>query len=792
MRYPTLALILLSSACAAPETQRDLANTAEVVERPPEPPEPLVPPEPEPPPPVATPAADAPPVLDTLAPWFTRPPLSEALEAWEGNDRERALTIFDAFALSHPEDPRALPARLYAAWLAADDVTPPTALAVAERFREIALDWPLMADIANLRAAEMMVASTDVAARTHALETLDRLPADSVYLGRALALRTQVLAQDPDGKDAARAALEAAVKTNPDQLLPESWDELATLRSDPAKVVEARLELAVRFPGDDLGKAALKSLEVSKLDGATRLRLGNALFEAYRYDAMRGVIGTLRAPKSAQCEAWILLGRAAERKKKDDEGALDKAFDFYEKALACEGEPRADATFLGGRARLTKDAKVARKLLEQHVAEFPDRSTADDALLLLAESEKTPKKQTKTLLSTLRRYPTGDMADAVAWDLVGPHIEARRWKQALDTLDQVLEIAPNDVPGRHPGRYRYWRARSLWELDQKPEALAEWRKVFVDNPLSWYAVLSYSRLTADGTTPTDLVPKPPDQPEVGPPDLRIAAPVWADVHFRRAVEWARLSGSNYDRASPFLANVDLELDAVAKKVRPDGPNGDEWAWQRVAVQQLGGGYPRSMRTARTLEANNRLTFPVGVAALPWKLAYPRPFIDLVTRWASERTLDPNWIWSVMRVESNFDPQAVSWANAIGLMQIILPTAQNLARGTEHAPTRENLMRPAVAIELGTKFLARLLGRHKVVPLASAGYNAGGGAVAKWRKQFGNVDIDEFVERIPYREAHLYAKSVTQTLARYRWLYEGELFTLDLQPVGAPDAAAAPE
>jgi soluble lytic murein transglycosylase len=122
----------------------------------------------------------------------------------------------------------------------------------------------------------------------------------------------------------------------------------------------------------------------------------------------------------------------------------------------------------------------------------------------------------------------------------------------------------------------------------------------------------------------------------------------------------------------------------------------------------------------------------------------------------------------------------------------LPTAQNLARGTEHAPTRENLMRPAVAIELGTKFLARLLGRHKVVPLASAGYNAGGGAVAKWRKQFGNVDIDEFVERIPYREAHLYAKSVTQTLARYRWLYEGELFTLDLQPVGAPDAAAAPE
>ena len=787
MRNPTLALILLSSACAAPETQRDLANTAEVVHQQPDD-APLTPLEPEPPPPVATPGPDAPPVLETLAPWFTRPPLAEALEAWEGNDREHALSIFDAFALAHPEDTRALPARLYAAWLAADDVTPATALAVAERFREVALDWPLMADIANLRAAEMVVASGDVAARPQALEALDRLPPDSVYLGRALALRTQILAQAPNGKDAARAALEEAAKHDPDRLLPASWDELATLRDDPAKALEARIELAVRFPSDDLGKAALKALEVSKLEGATRLRLGKALFEAYRYDAMRGVIGTLRAPKSAQCEAWILLGRAAERKKKDDDKALEKAFDFYEKALACEGDPRADATFLGGRARMTKDPKVARKLLEAHVAEFPDRSTADDALLLLAETEKTPKKQTKTLLSTLRRYPTGDMADAVAWDLVGPHVEARRWKQALETIEQVLEIAPNDVPGRHPGRYRYWRARCLWELDKKPEAIAEWRKVFVDNPLSWYAVLSYSRLTADGTVPSDLVPKLPEQPDAGPPDLRIAKSVWADVHFRRAVEWARLSGSNYDRASPFLANVDLELDAVGKSARPDG---DDWAWQRVAVQQLGGGFPRSMRTARTIEANNRLTFPIGVAALTWKLAYPRPFLDQVTRWATERTLDPYWIWSVMRVESNFDPEAVSWANAIGLMQIILPTAQNLARGTEHSPTRENLMRPEVAIELGTKYLQRLLGRHKVVPLASAGYNAGGGAVAKWRKQFGNVDVDEFVERIPYREAHLYAKSVTQTLARYRWLYQGELFTLDLSPVGSPDAAAAP-
>jgi len=832
MRYYLLPLLLLVPiGCAAPETQRELGNVTDVSHQPTGPGgqgEPVTPgavapteaAKPPAPPPIATPGPDAPPVLESLAPWFTEPPLSEALEAWEGNERDRALGIFDAFALAHPEDSRALPARFYAAWLAAQtdtldatdatavaapQLTPEAALAAAHRFLDLALDWPLMADIATLRAAELLsLAPADPDARNNALAMLDRLPADSGYLGRALALRTRLLTADAAGgagKEAARLALEDAAKNDPARLLPESWDELARLRDassdDKTKAAakRARLELAVRYPNDALGKAALKDIEVIKLSGAERLRLGRALFDAARYDAMRGVIGTLKAPKGPVCESSILLGRAAERKKKDDDQALKKAFDFYKKALTCEGDARADATFLGGRALLTTKPKDARKLLEEHVKEFPDRSTADDALLLLAETEKRPKNATRQLISTLRRYPQGDMADSVAWDLVGPNVEARKWKEVLDTTELVLAIAPNDVPGRHPGRFRYWHARALWELGKKDEARAEWRIVFEKNPLSWYAVLAYSRLVtpeapATNETPeaadavrAELVPTVPAMP--GPPDLRVPANIWQDVHFRRAVEWARLSGSRYDRASPFLPNVDLELDAVAKKARPAG---DEWSWMKVAVQQMGGGFPRSIRIARTIEATTQLPFPIGLAALPWKLAYPRPFSSEVTHWAGERSLDPYWIWSVMRVESNFDPQAVSWANAFGLMQIIMPTAKNLARDTDHEVTKENLMRPEVAIELGSKYLQRLLGRHKVVPLASAGYNAGGGAVGKWRKQFGNVDIDEFVERIPYREAHLYAKSVTQTLARYLWLYEGKLFALDLTPVGASDAA----
>ena len=156
------------------------------------------------------------------------------------------------------------------------------------------------------------------------------------------------------------------------------------------------------------------------------------------------------------------------------------------------------------------------------------------------------------------------------------------------------------------------------------------------------------------------------------------------------------------------------------------------------------------------------------------------------RWSRRRGIDPYWVYAIIRSESGFNPTIESWANAIGLMQIILPTARDLAQGTGHAPTAANLRKPAIAVELGTKFLASLKERHPPLPLASAGYNAGGGAVAKWRRSWGRKALDEFVERIPYSEARNYAKCVTRSLARYRWLkHEGEILHVPIAPPGRP-------
>lgn len=766
----------------APNAEREVADVQAANARPDA--APPVAAEPPLPPLSRTPSADAaPPDLDALGRYFDAPPLSGAVALWRSGERAAAAQALDNFAIAHPEDARALPARFLSAWVLGDGEPDPT---VAARFEALAADWPLMSDACLYHAARAHLADVEL---DKALATLAKIPSGSVHWGPAQALVARALSDEHRAADA-RKVLEAAVGAAPDVVPAEGWDLLDALRAeagDKKGAAAARLELATRYPQTDLGKQALAKLALSELPPERRLTLGAALLDAGRGDATRSVLSGLTSPKDAACRAYVLVGRAWERKKKD-EGAADTAFKWYKKALPCEGDARGDATFLGGRNRMRRsDPKQGLKLLKAHVDEFPKRSTADDALQMIANASKRPADVDKGLVKALSRYPGGDMADEIAWDLVGKSITKGttvRWKEAKQAVDKVLAATDAPPATKHGDRYRYWQARALWELGKKDEARELWRDIVRKDAFTWYALLAYGRLAAEDEAAAKALLLGHAAPAASGPDPRPSKALWSDDHFRRAVEWARLAGPSNpgDGASPLHAFVDAELGAVAAVAR-----GDDWPFTQMTVLELAGAFPRAMRLARATEASKPLPWPAaGSPALrAWKLAYPKPFPELVAKWADARELAPAWVWSIARVESNFDPTAVSWANAIGLMQIIPSTARFLAKDTDIDPTKDALMRPEVALQLGTKYLARLLGKHALYPLASAAYNAGGGAVSRWRNEFGDVPLDEFVERIPYREANNYAKSVTQTLARYLWVYEGQILKLDLAAPGVP-------
>jgi soluble lytic murein transglycosylase len=139
----------------------------------------------------------------------------------------------------------------------------------------------------------------------------------------------------------------------------------------------------------------------------------------------------------------------------------------------------------------------------------------------------------------------------------------------------------------------------------------------------------------------------------------------------------------------------------------------------------------------------------------------------------------------MREESALDPRVVSPAGAIGLTQLMLPTAQEVARKLRLGRVRRaDLASPSLNIRLGSRYLGDLLRRYDgSVPLALAAYNAGGGAVGRWLGQRSGLELDEFVEEIPIEETRGYVKRVLRSYAAYRLLYGADGETTSVSLVG---------
>ena len=175
----------------------------------------------------------------------------------------------------------------------------------------------------------------------------------------------------------------------------------------------------------------------------------------------------------------------------------------------------------------------------------------------------------------------------------------------------------------------------------------------------------------------------------------------------------------------------------------------------------------------------KLEYPKGLGEAKWKLAYPRAFPALVAKNTKANQLPEALQLAIMREESAFSPRIESFANAIGLTQMLVKTAKRFANGA--TVTRELLQDPAKNLEIGSRFLG-FLWKHfdAAAPLAIAGYNAGEAAVDRWLGERGDLAMDEFMETIPYDETRNYTKRVLASYFTYSWLYGA-------QPV--PDAAA---
>jgi soluble lytic murein transglycosylase len=158
-----------------------------------------------------------------------------------------------------------------------------------------------------------------------------------------------------------------------------------------------------------------------------------------------------------------------------------------------------------------------------------------------------------------------------------------------------------------------------------------------------------------------------------------------------------------------------------------------------------------------------------------RLLYPLQYEDLIVHYANRHKLDPSLVAAVIRVESNYRPQAVSRKGARGLMEVLPTTGKWILRmkGTPLSldQVEEQLFVPEFNISLGTwylAFLTRKFDGEKAKILAA--YNAGQGQVSAWLEQDVWDGTFENRDQIPFAETRDYLGKVKKAQIRYRRFY----------------------
>lgn len=156
----------------------------------------------------------------------------------------------------------------------------------------------------------------------------------------------------------------------------------------------------------------------------------------------------------------------------------------------------------------------------------------------------------------------------------------------------------------------------------------------------------------------------------------------------------------------------------------------------------------------------------------WMYGYPKAYAKDVSANAQKFNVQESLVLAIMRAESNFNKEAYSPVGARGLMQIMPYTANQIAKLLGEANvTDQDLLSPQVNIRLGSRYLSRLQKKFQdLVPLVAAGYNAGPHRVYSWLNTFGSLEMDEFIEHVPFVETRNYMKRVVRNYAIYNTLY----------------------
>jgi soluble lytic murein transglycosylase len=432
----------------------------------------------------------------------------------------------------------------------------------------------------------------------------------------------------------------------------------------------------------------------------------------------------------------------------------------------------------------------AAKVLDECAAAGGPHATEDDfhAARALARADHDDEAIARMTLIA-RHHPNTTWGDEAQYFVSYLHLLHGDWKTAASGFDVYAEKYPTGVERREALRNRaiahlmnqsFTTARKLFEQLAAEEsdplasaralsmaalgalrdgdrlhAIARWSEVARSHPLSWPALVARTRLAEAGA------PVPPvfESSEPGASAAPFPVPLPPPVELLHDI------GLDGDAESALE-----ERESVVTAHAPAGRS----------IEALCAAYAKVGRAKRRFQITRQIpsaalaSAPNAATRWAWECTYPEPYADEVFEDAQGDEGTASLVYAVMRQESNFDPDAVSPAHAVGLMQILPETARTVASSIPVPYDDSRLPVPETNIALGARYLHDLRGRlGDQLALAVAAYNGGEDSIQRWLGRAPGMDLDVFVERIPFAETRAYVARVMGNFAHYEYLRKGD-------------------
>ncbi len=385
--------------------------------------------------------------------------------------------------------------------------------------------------------------------------------------------------------------------------------------------------------------------------------------------------------------------------------------------------------------------------LESFVKTYPWSELVDNALYDIAQIQEKRDKMELALKAYSRLIdvqPGSPYADWAAWRIGWQRFDEKRYEESYKAFEGLKDNFPGN---RYAMGAHFWMAK-IRERQNKPDLAQEIYNEVAKARYWYYSARAKAILRI---TTSELEPR-------AVPDVELIQYVACPEHLSTILK-LRLYEDGIYLLSHFIDNT-----ATAAK---------ECYYALVTCYEKLQRYDKAREVVdRALLSPSFANKSTDELARLRKLLYPLHYEKYVEKYSKQYNVESALIYAMILEESRYRSDAISWAGAIGLMQIMPATGRELARQLNIRRFRTSMLKiPEINIRMGTKYIGYLNSIFEGnAMLVSGAYNGGPGRMSRWLESKKIKDIDEFVEKITIRETRLHIKKVINSYDNYIEIY----------------------